>query len=73
MYIVYHLEWFTLFQRKNVDEQQDSLQDLKEYCELDDIDPREKKSLCVTCNQPLAWIKWLEKHGQEKYTKLLWN
>ena len=31
----------------NVDEQQDGLQDLKEYCELDDIDSREKKRLCV--------------------------
>ena len=30
----------------NVDEQQDAIQHLKQYCDIDDIDPHEKKS-CV--------------------------
>ena len=39
----------------NVDEQQDVIKCLKEYCDIDDIDRREKKRLfCVTCNQPFA-------------------
>ena len=53
----------------NVDEQQD----LKEYCDIDDIQPPWKeRALCVTCNQPFAWILF-GKHIQEKYTKLFWN
>ena len=31
----------------NVDEQQEVTKHLTEYCELDDIDPHEKKRLCV--------------------------
>ena len=58
----------------NVDEQQDAIKHLKEYCDIDDIEPPWKdKAVCKTWNQPFAWKKWLEKHIQEKYTKLLWN
>ena len=31
----------------NVDEQKDSKKHLNEYCDIDDIDPHEKKRLCV--------------------------
>ncbi len=31
----------------NVDEQQNATKHLKEYCDKDDIDPHEKKRLCV--------------------------
>ena len=58
----------------NVDEQQDAMTHLKEYCDIDDIDPRRKdKAVCKTCYQPFAWKELLEKHIQKKYTKLLWN
>ena len=43
----------------NVDEQQGAIKDLKQYCDIDDIEPPWKdKSVCVTCSQPFAW-----KHG----------
>ena len=51
----------------NVDEQQDAIKLLKEYFNIYDIEPSCKdKALCVTCNQPSAWKKWLEKQIQEK-------
>ena len=31
----------------NVDEQQDAIKHLSEYCDIDDIDPNEKLRLCV--------------------------
>ena len=31
----------------NVDEQQDAITHLKEYCDKDDIEPHEKKMLCL--------------------------
>ena len=31
----------------NVDEQEDAIKHLKEYCDIDDTDPHEKKRLCV--------------------------
>ena len=31
----------------NVDQQQDAIKLLKEYLDIDDIDPNEKKRLCV--------------------------
>ena len=34
-------------QKGNVDEQQDAIKHLNEYCDIDDIDPHEKKRLCV--------------------------
>ena len=44
----------------NVDEQQNCITHLKEYWDIDDIDPHEKeKAVCVTCNQPFAWRKKL--------------
>ena len=58
----------------NVDEQQDAIKHLKEYYDIDEIEPPWKdKALCKTCNQPFAWKKGLKKHIQEKYTKLLWT
>ena len=46
----------------NVDEQQDDVKHLKEYCDIDDIEPPWKdKAMRGTCNQPFAWTKWLEK------------
>ena len=40
----------------NVDEQQDAIKHLKEYCDIDDIEPPWKdKAVCKTCNQPFAW------------------
>ena len=30
-----------------IDEQQDALKHLNEYCDIDEVDPHEKKSLCV--------------------------
>ena len=56
----------------NVDEQQDAIKHLKEYCDKDDIDPM-KKAVCLTCNQQFVWKNSLEKNIQLKYTKLLWN
>ena len=45
----------------NVDEQQDAIKHLKEYCDIDDIEPPWKdKAVCKTWNQPFAWKKWLE-------------
>ena len=39
----------------NVDEQQDAIKHLKEYCDIDDIEPPWKdKAVCKTCNQPFA-------------------
>ena len=37
----------------NVDEQQEAIKLLKEYFDIDDIDPNEK-AVFVTCNQPFA-------------------
>ena len=34
-----------------VDERQDAIKHLNEYCDTDNIDPHEKKRLCVTYNQ----------------------
>ena len=51
----------------NVDEQQDAIKDLKEYCDIDD---RKEKAVCKPCNQPFALI-FIVKHIQEKYTNLL--
>ena len=31
----------------NVDEPQDAIKHLKEYCDIDEKDPHEKKRLCV--------------------------
>ena len=44
-----------------VDEQQDAIKHLKEYCDTDNIDPHEKKRLCVTYNQQFVWKKLVEK------------
>ena len=53
-----------------VDEEHDAIKHLKEYCDIDDIEPPWKdKAVCKTCMKK----RWLEKHIQEKYTKLLWN
>ena len=50
----------------NVDEQQDAIKHLKEYCDIDDIDSQWKnKAVCKTCNQPFAWEIWFKKHIQE--------
>ena len=39
----------------NIDEQQDATKHLKEYCDIDDIEPpRKDKAVCKTCNQPFA-------------------
>ena len=39
----------------NVDEQQDYIKHLKEYCDMDDIEPLCKEmDMCVTCNQTIA-------------------
>ena len=58
----------------NVDKQQDAIKYLEEYYDIDGIEPPWKdKAVCVTCNQSIAWQKWVEKQIQEKYTKLLWN
>ena len=44
-----------------VDEQQDAIKYLKEYSDINDIEPPWKyKAVCKTCNQPFAWKKWLE-------------
>ena len=40
----------------NVDEQQGAIKHLKQYCDIDDIEPPWKdKAVCVTCSQPFAW------------------
>ena len=39
----------------NVDEQQDAIKYLKEYCDIVDIEPpRKDKDVCVTSHQPFA-------------------
>ena len=39
----------------NVDEQQDDIKHLKEYCDIDEIKPLWKEmDVCVTCNQTIA-------------------
>ena len=46
----------------NVDEQQDDIKHLKEYCDIDDIEPLWKEmNVCVTCNQTIANKKLLRK------------
>ena len=46
----------------NTDEQYDAIKHLKEYCDIDDIEPPWKdKAVCKTCNQPFAW-KMVGKH-----------
>ena len=55
----------------NIDDQQDAIKHLKEYYDIEP--PWKDNTVCVTCNQSFAWKKWLEKHIQEKNTKLLWN
>ena len=38
-----------------VDEQQDDIKHLKEYCDIDDIKPLwNEMDVCVTCNQTFA-------------------
>ena len=50
----------------NVDEQQDAKKHLKEYCGIDDIEPPWKdRAVCATCNQPIAWKKWLKNMFKE--------
>ena len=58
----------------NVDEQQDDIKHLKEYCDIDEIEPLWKEmDVCVTCNQTIAKKNLLKNHIQEKHTELLWN
>ena len=56
----------------NVDEQQDDIKHLKEYCDIDEIEPLWKE-MDVTCNQTIANKKMLKNHTQEEHTELLWN
>ena len=58
----------------NVDEQQDHIKHLKEYCDIDDIKPIWKeKDVCVTYNQTMAKKNLLKNHIQEEHIELLWN
>ena len=51
----------------NVDEQQDDIKHLEEYCDIDDIEPiRKEIYVCVTCDH-IAKKNWLQKHIQEKH------
>ena len=46
----------------NVDEQQDDIKHLKEYWDIDDIEPLWKEmDVCVTCNQNNCKGKFVEK------------
>ena len=39
----------------NVDEPQYAIKHLKEYCDIDDMEPQRKdKAVCKTCNQPFS-------------------
>ena len=56
----------------NVNEQQDDIKQLKENCDIDDIEPPwNEMALCVTCNQTFATEMGWKKHIQEKHTMLL--
>ena len=45
-----------------VDEQQDAIKHLKEYGDIDDIEPPWKcKAVCRTWNEPFAWKKMVGK------------
>ena len=49
----------------NVDEPQDAIKYLKEYCDIDNIEPPWKdKAVFVTCNQPYEW-----KNNWKKFRK----
>ena len=46
----------------NVDEQQDGIKHLQEYCDIDDIEPLWKDmDVCVTCKQIISKKKLLKK------------
>ena len=50
--------------RLNVDEQQDAIKHLKEYSDIDDLEPQwNDKAVCKTCDQPFAW-----KNGWKTYS-----
>ena len=45
----------------NVDEQQDGMNHLKEYCDIDDIKPLLKEiDVCLTCNQTIGKKNWFK-------------
>ena len=57
-----------------VDEQQDNIQHLKEYCDINVIEPPWKEmAMCVTCNETFATENGLNKKNPVNHTKLLWN
>ena len=65
----------------NVDEQQDDIKHIKEQCDIDDENEvqeitaartplKNKRPMCVTCNQTFLMKIMLKKHIHEEHTEL---